>query len=54
MQMLYEQDADLGYNNWRQSEPIKQLKDVNDIQKMKNDLPVSLCPHLIVSACDRH
>ena len=42
MQMLYEQDADLGYNNWQQNAPLKQLKEVDNIQKVKNDLLVGL------------
>jgi len=45
MQMLYEQDADLGYNNWQQTTPLKQLKEVDDIQKVKNDLLVSAFLH---------
>ena len=42
MQILYEQDADLGYNNWQRNEPLKQLKEVDDIQKVKNDLLVNI------------
>ena len=36
MQILYEQDVDLGYS-WNQNKPVKQLKEVDDMQKIKND-----------------
>lgn len=40
MHMLYEQDVDLGYN-WQNNEPVKQLKDPNDVSLMKTDSLVS-------------
>lgn len=40
MHMLYEQDVDLGYN-WQNTEPVKQLKDPNDVSLMKTDSLVS-------------